>query len=253
MGSCCASALTAEEYESHAHRITTSITHTGPRVCILGSKSFHSTIGPALCDACGSEFARRQEEYVLITGGNRNKRGGPETVQERFANAFHASAGAGRGIIHLRASTAKWNEGQWPFGQVIVAGRTGPQRREILARVCHAYVLIEGGDGAAHEAQAVLDAGHVLVPVVCTGGAAAGMFCAPMLAERMRAKPDVVGLDADDWALVTDPYACPTPTVASAAEPVAGGDVDAAVQALASAIVRIVAAVTVGGQVAPTV
>ena len=97
------------DYGARATEISSTMC-TGPRVGILGSKSFHSDIGPSLCDALGRAFAQAtsptgflaggfgtsigREPFVLVTGGNLSREA--VTIQEQFANAFNEERKRGR-------------------------------------------------------------------------------------------------------------------------------------------------------------
>jgi len=211
MGMGCSHDKAAMDFQERADEISANFSF-GPRVCILGSKSFHSSIGPGLCTLLGTKLAQEETNlgsFILVTGGNFSKKS--PSIQQQVAQAFHDARTAGGkprvtpDVYHLRPASAL-KEGQWAFGQVVIAGSTGPQRREILARVCQAYVLVEGGDGAAQEVRAVLDAGGVVIPVACTGGVANGMYCSEPL--RMKAVPDAEkwpNINLEAWQLVTDP------------------------------------------------
>merc|ERR1712235_100175 len=144
-------------YQAVADDIASSIT-PGPRVCILGSEAFRSKIGPSLCTVLGKSLAK--EGFVLVTDGNYNRKA--PTIQQQVATAFYDShvasnsgpAGALK-VYHICPQKGtKWV--QWPFGEVLIAGQTREDGGEILARICTAYVMVEGRKGTAHIGQVVL-------------------------------------------------------------------------------------------------
>ncbi len=50
------------------------------------------------------------------------------------------------------------------------------ERREVLARLCRLYVVVEGGPGTAHEAARAEVNGATVIPIGCTGGHALELY-----------------------------------------------------------------------------
>jgi len=82
-------------------------------------------------------------------------------------------------------------------GTVVSAGENSLERRIILASSGHVSISVEGGPGTADEMQHATSFGRIVVPIIRTGGASAGMFGAPNVS-----KPDCV--DEGDWHLLSN-------------------------------------------------
>ena len=75
----------------------------------------------------------------------------------------------------------------------------------ITPHVVRACVLIEGGPGAAFEAQQFYWNGNYIIPVRVTGGAAAGLFNVP---QNIFLRPPAI--DESDWSLLGNSEATPS-------------------------------------------
>ena len=84
-------------------------------------------------------------------------------------------------------------------------GSSVRQREVITPHVVKLCVLIEGGPGAAFEAQQFSWNGNTVIPVGVTGGAATGLFNVP---QSIFQRPPVI--DASDWSLLSNKEATPT-------------------------------------------
>ena len=84
-------------------------------------------------------------------------------------------------------------------------GSSVRQREVTTPHVVKLCVLIEGGPGAAFEAQQFSWNGNTVIPVGVTGGAAAGLFNVP---QSIFQRPPVI--DASDWSLLSNKEATPT-------------------------------------------
>ena len=81
------------------------------------------------------------------------------------------------------------------FGTTLFAGKDYRERREILARLASAYLIIEGGPRTVHEAEVARGRGAVLLPVGRSGGFAGKLF--PTL-------PCPQGVKPEDWDQLND-------------------------------------------------
>ena len=75
----------------------------------------------------------------------------------------------------------------------------------ITPHVVRACVLIEGGPGAAFEAQQFYWNGNYIIPVRVTGGAAAGLFNVP---QNIFLRPPAI--DESDWSLLGNSEVTPS-------------------------------------------
>ena len=66
-----------------------------------------------------------------------------------------------------------------PFGSTIFTGDSVREREIIVSKAIGICILIEGGPGAAHEAEQFCWNDHTVIPIKVTGGAAAGKFNVP--------------------------------------------------------------------------
>jgi hypothetical protein len=80
-------------------------------------------------------------------------------------------------------------------GVTLGAGIDYHDRREVLGRIGHAYLVIEGGPGTEHEAAVAAGRGVPVIPLGRTGGHAAALH------HRTGCPP---GLPRADWDLLAD-------------------------------------------------
>ena len=91
-----------------------------------------------------------------------------------------------------------------------LSGSSVRQREMITPHVVGVCVLVEGGPGAAHEAQQFSWAGSYIVPVRMTGGAAGGLFNVP---QTIFQRPPAI--TEDDWSMLGNSEATPTEIAAA--------------------------------------
>ena len=158
----------------------------GKYVYISGGTQFFSKCGKAICEVVGKELAR-DESIVLVTGGFY---GVGETVGRSFYEERERMQ-APHGICHVIAVRDDYDKStqtrqnadgtfcQVPYGDTLFFGNSVRQREMLTPRVVDLCVLIEGGPGAAFEAQQFVWNANIVIPVRVTGGAAGGMFNVP--------------------------------------------------------------------------
>ena len=158
----------------------------GKYVYISGGTQFFSKCGKAICEVVGKELAR-DESIVLVTGGFY---GVGETVGRSFYEERERMQ-APHGICHVIAVRDSYDKStqtrqnadgmfcQVPYGDTLFFGNSVRQREMLTPRVVDLCVLIEGGPGAAFEAQQFVWNTNIVIPVRVTGGAAGGKFNVP--------------------------------------------------------------------------
>lgn len=138
-------------------------------VCILGGTKFQGTDSEELVKAIARELhAAVGTQVCFVTGGMAG-------VQETFAK-------------HCGDGSRVWNllpEGQasgFGVGKDIHAGADLEARKAIFGQLGDVYITVEGGPGVAQEARAAHERGAVVLPLIRTGGASAGLFEFPTAA-----------------------------------------------------------------------
>jgi hypothetical protein len=173
------------QFDAEAQRVGDATT-AGPRLVVIGSTSFWGPDSRQLCEAIATDLAA-VPALVAVTGGM----GG---VGFTFGRAF---ADARRAAGHPENLFPLLPRGLGPCdnGVTVGAGIDYHERREVLGRVGHAYLVIEGGPGTEHEAAVAAGRGVAVIPVGRTGGHAGELhpraWCPP-------------GLPRADWNLLAD-------------------------------------------------
>ena len=184
----------------------------GNHVYISGGTKFFSESGEAICKEIGKELAK-DENIVLTTGGFY---GVGETVGRSFFEERERMARP-HGICHViavRDEQDKTNQTRQnsdhtfsavPYGDTLFFGNSVRQREMLIPRVISICILVEGGPGAAFEAQQFVWNGNQVIPIPMTGGAAGGNFNIPSC---IMIRPPSVS--ESDWSILSDPKASPS-------------------------------------------
>ncbi len=175
----------AVDFDNEAARLIERLP-SGPRLVVLGSASFERPDSRELCQVIAAELAS-QSTLIAITGGM-------DGVGKTFSRAFAAARLAAKlpeRLIHLLP------EGSIPctYGQTLEAGVSFYERRELLGRIGHVYLVIEGGPGTQHEASIVASQKLPIVPLARTGGVAGELYVNSACPMRW---------PADEWSLLSD-------------------------------------------------
>jgi len=154
-------------------------------VAVMGSTDFFNPKSEMICQRIGQALAESKEELALITGGFCG-------VEATTSRAFSAARKANKrpeatysvlpksdpDITRFRdkAPTMVTADGKTvfdkrDFGTTLFYGNSNKERLEIMGCL-GTLILIEGGPGATISATMVEKAGHVVIPVRITGGAA---------------------------------------------------------------------------------
>ena len=196
----------------------------GQHMYVSGGTKFYSKCGEAICKEIGKQLAR-VEEIILITGGFY---GVGETVGRSFFEERERMKKP-HGVCHViairdeqdKSTQTRQNPDRTfqrvPYGDTLFFGNSVRQREMLTPRVIDLCILVEGGPGAAFEAQQFIWNGNHVVPIRVTGGAAGGSFNVP---STILVRPPNVS--ESDWSLL--------------------GDEDASPSEIASAVVKIVKA-----------
>ncbi len=140
-----------------------------------------------ICEALGKKLAE-DEEIVLITGGFY---GVGESVSKSFYDE-QIRLNKPHGVCHIVAVRDKGDKSNQtrqnsdltfarvPYGDTLFFGDSVRQREILTPRVIDVCILVEGGPGAAFEAQQFVWNGNRVLPIKVTGGAAGGLFNVPV-------------------------------------------------------------------------
>ena len=184
----------------------------GKLVYVSGGTQFYSKNGKEICEALGKKLAE-DEEIVLITGGFY---GVGESVSKSFYDE-RVRLCKPHGVCHIVAIRDKEDKSnqtrqnsdltfsQVPFGDTLFFGDSVRQREMLTPRVIDVCILVEGGPGAAFEAQQFVWNGNRVLPITATGGAAGGLFNVP---SSIFEKPP--NAQESDWSVLADSDAKPT-------------------------------------------
>eukprot|EP00118_Oscarella_pearsei_P004674 m.20358 g.20358 ORF g.20358 m.20358 type:complete len:804 (+) comp28004_c0_seq2:101-2512(+) len=155
-------------------------------VYISGGISFYNPKSESICKAIGQHLAANPD-ITLVTGGFY---GVGETIGKSFVKRREELA-LPCGTVHVLPVKEKQDfsnkavqnsDGSFsalPYGKTKFCGTSVRQRERLVSRVLKICILVEGGPGAAHEAEEFAWNDHTVVPVVVTGGAAGGSFGVP--------------------------------------------------------------------------
>ncbi|XP_071476879.1 uncharacterized protein [Diadema antillarum] len=173
-------------------------------VYIAGGTRFYYDKSEDICKAIGASLAKLPK-LTLITGGFFG-------VGEEVSRSFYEERRKARmepKVWHIlpkkeerdctaqaRQKEDKTFEGP-PFGKTLYCGDSVRQRETIVSKVFDICIIIEGGPGAAHEAEEFAWSDHTVIPIKCTGGAAGGKFKVP---HKIFELPP--GVAREDWQLL---------------------------------------------------
>jgi hypothetical protein len=141
-------------------------------ISVIGSTRFWGEKSRPLCEAIGAKISKLN--VVLFTGSMTD-------VQQTVAKSAADSHFDPKRMHHLfpggedGKNSAVWKD-EAKYGCWHQVGACFEDRRHALARTSRISVLVEGGPGACQEANEVLEAGGIVLPAACTGGAAGGLI-----------------------------------------------------------------------------
>ncbi|XP_070211495.1 uncharacterized protein [Littorina saxatilis] len=198
--------LSNEAKLNHAVEYIRKAVETDSCVYITGSTNFNNPKSAEICRAIGTHLAR--------LGGLSLGTGGFYGVGETVSQAFHEETirlWKRQDVWHVlpdRDVKQDWSkqanqnpDGTFavaPFGKTLFCGDSVRQRESIVGRCFEICILIEGGPGAAHEAEEFVWNDRTVIPLSCTGGAASGKFSVP---QKMFEIPQ--GVSSKDWQAIT--------------------------------------------------
>ena len=184
----------------------------GKHVYISGSTIFYSSCGKGICEELGKQLAQ-DPEIILITGGFY---GVGDTVAKSFFDE-RTRLGRPHGLCHIVAERDDQDKSHQtrqrpdrsfepvPYGHTLFYGDSVRQREMLTPKVIDLCILVEGGPGAAFEAQQFTWNGNRVIPIKVTGGAAGGSFNVP---PAILIRPP--GVSESDWSLLGDKSASPS-------------------------------------------
>ena len=206
---------TALKQKSDLSQLCTRLTsdlQPGKHVYISGSTVFYSSCGKEICEELGKQLAQ-DLEIILITGGFF---GVGETVSKSFFDE-RMRLNQPHGICHIVAERDEQDKSHQtrqradrtfepvPFGDTLFYGDSVRQREMLTPKVIDLCILVEGGPGAAFEAQQFTWNGNRVIPIKVTGGAAGGSFNVPT---AILIRPP--GVSDSDWSLLGNKSATPS-------------------------------------------
>ncbi|XP_033103062.1 uncharacterized protein LOC117105861 [Anneissia japonica] len=205
----------SEEYNAEANKVaefdnkvkelkcSISLKHC---VYISGGTVFYYKNSEQICKAIGKSLAK-EDSIDLVTGGFY---GVGKVVSRTFYDQRIQQKKPPK-TWHIlpirddqdRSKQASQNEDKTfrrvNFGETLFYGDSVRERENIVSRAFNICILIEGGPGAAHEAEEFAWSEHTVIPIKCTGGAASGKFNVP---QEIFKVPQ--GVNPDDWELLGD-------------------------------------------------
>jgi hypothetical protein len=193
-------ATNSERYEREVQRLE-GLLPNGPRVAVLGSTDFWHADSERTCAELGRLLAGIPG-LVLLTGG---VEGIGEAVGRNFFRT-RGETGEEPRVYHILPE----GEEVWDYGETLFAGADMTERREILGRLCKHFILVEGGPGAAHEAQVASNNAGVVLPVGRSGGFAATLYV------RMQRPSEI---DAVTWEVLGASDSSPEKTANAISSP----------------------------------
>lgn len=189
----------------------------GSHVYVSGGTLFYSKCGEAITKEIGKQLAAL-DGIILVTGGFY---GVGETMGRSFFEE-RERLGKPHNTCHIVAVSDKQDKSKQtrqnpdgtfkpvPYGDTLFTGNSVRQREMLTPRVVDLCILIEGGPGAAFEAQQFVWNGHHVIPIRVTGGAAGGSFNIP---SSILARPPSV--PESDWSILGDVKASPADIAAA--------------------------------------
>ncbi|XP_077992393.1 uncharacterized protein LOC144446494 isoform X2 [Glandiceps talaboti] len=208
----CSDEINEAKVNVHINFIKRSLPEYHNVVYISGGTKFFWAKSEAICNAIGKSLSQ-DDNIILVTGGFY---GVGETVAKSFLETRRALKKPDENVWHIlpvkdeqdRRLQARQNQDRTfqsvPFGQTLFSGENVRQRESVVARVFDICILVEGGPGAAHEAEEFAWNDHTVIPIKCTGGAAGGKFNVP---SKIYEVPN--GVKVEDWQLLGNQGADP--------------------------------------------
>ncbi|KAI1294698.1 hypothetical protein HDE_05948 [Halotydeus destructor] len=176
-------------------------------VYILGGTKFYNAASEGICRALGSALAAK-DNIVLVTSGFH---GAADTLGRAFYdersvsksrkehNTYHVLPKHHDNEMGDYSMKARQSEnGQFvrvPFGSTEYIGDCVQQRDSVVSCVFNYCILVEGGPSSAKIAQEFIYNDNIVIPIMCTGGAAEGQF-----SNSDTSLTEVpAGVNAQDW------------------------------------------------------
>ncbi|XP_041370245.1 uncharacterized protein LOC121384084 isoform X2 [Gigantopelta aegis] len=191
-------------------KLTHAVNHikrsVGETLCvyIAGGTKFYESNSEAVCRCVGKELATL-DNVTIVTGGFS---GVGETVSQIFFEETQDNKKPR--VWHIlpekdcQNRPNQWNQNSdgtfkvVSFGKTLFCGESVRERETIVGRTFDICILIEGGPGAAHEAEEFVWNDHIVIPIRSTGGAAGGKFGVP---EKIFEVPQ--GVKESDWCILS--------------------------------------------------
>lgn len=140
----------------------------GPRVLVLGGRTFESPETFALVKAVSAHFAKELAgRAVVLTGG-------APGVQKAFAKGL---GGSFPGLCHLLPEGR--TSSQYGVGRDVQCGVDLEHRPAVAARLADVVLVFAGGATVAREATAAFARGAIVISMRCAGGSSSAAFNLP--------------------------------------------------------------------------
>lgn len=169
------------------HVVRESLPQFGPRILVLGGKSFGSPDIFALVRAVSGRFASD------LAGGAVVLTGGMPGVQKAFAKGVGSDFA---GLCHLLPE-GRTSSG-YGVGRDVQCGVSLEHRPAVAARLADVVLVFAGGASVAREATAAFARGALVIPMRCAGAASSAAF---NLDDAALDRPAHVAMQSE-WALL---------------------------------------------------
>ncbi|RWS06769.1 uncharacterized protein B4U79_03386, partial [Dinothrombium tinctorium] len=201
--------MTDAKIQSFGHYLTKNIPIRDKKkivVFVTGGSKFYNTGSEAICSSIAQTLAAK-ENVVLVTSGFY---GAAEAVGRSFAeqrtalnkslNLFHILPKKEGSNLKLKCRQGQDKAFEkLPFGETLFVGDSLHERDAVIARIFNYCILIEGGPYSARLAKEFIWNDNTVIPIMCTGGAASGLYdCSAKITEM----PACV--DQSDWDMLKE-------------------------------------------------
>ncbi|XP_077519304.1 uncharacterized protein LOC144129198 [Amblyomma americanum] len=212
---------TLEETTYLEKKLLTQLPLADFKVYVTGGTHLSSKRSESICCAIGQELALLKFVSLCTCGFF----GVEELVAKSFCEERSLTEKPFHRVFHIVPERDKkdWSKkayqksdgtfGGIPHGQVKVVGSSMAERDSVIARVFEVCILIEGGQHTARRVAEFVWNDKPVIPIVCTGRAAAGNFNTDVVVDS-NALLSVLenpppGVDCNTWALLKNNCSSP--------------------------------------------
>lgn len=139
------------------------------RIGVIGGSRLYDYLSKEISYGCGFQIAKRG--FLLLTGGV----GGAGLMASQGAYDFLKTAKKPTQEFILSVVPAGINPVH-NYGAVLYRGSDWAERRVELIKMAKLFLVISGAFGTSNEVEIALAENKILIPLACTGGAAASAW-----------------------------------------------------------------------------